>query len=74
LWDLENELRRAAQNAIFLRNDEAKKNLDDARRHYKEALAVIRGERLEEKEPDAPPAVNDPVPITKEERPPFKPH
>ena len=25
LWDLENELRSAAQNAIFLRNDEAKK-------------------------------------------------
>ena len=24
LWDLENELRKAAQNAIFLKNDEAK--------------------------------------------------
>ena len=44
LWDLENELRKAAQNAIFLRNDEAKKHLDEARRHYKDALAAVRGE------------------------------
>jgi hypothetical protein len=46
LWDLENELRKAAQNAIFLRNDEAKKHLDEARRHYKDALAAVRVSRL----------------------------
>jgi hypothetical protein len=44
LWDLENELRSAAQNAIFLRNDEAKRHMDEARRHYQEALKSIRGE------------------------------
>src|SRR4029079_16377646 len=44
LWDLENELRSAAQNAIFLRNDEAKKHMDEARRHYQEALKAIKGE------------------------------
>ena len=27
LWDLENELRKAAQNAIFLKNDAAKQHL-----------------------------------------------
>jgi hypothetical protein len=75
LWDLENELRRAAQNAIFLRNDDAKKHLDEARRHYKDALAAIRGERLEENKPVQQTAVEDPGAITKEERrPPFEPH
>jgi hypothetical protein len=44
LWDLENELRSAAQNAIFLRNDEAKKHMDEARRHYQEALKAIKGD------------------------------
>ena len=47
LWDLENELRSAAQNAIFLRNDEAKKHMDEARRHYQEALKSIRGQASE---------------------------
>jgi hypothetical protein len=45
LWDFENELRKAAQNAIFLRKDEAKKHLDEARRHYAEARVALRGER-----------------------------
>ena len=44
LWDLENELRSAAQNAIFLRNDEAKKHMDEARRHFQEALKAIKEE------------------------------
>jgi hypothetical protein len=44
LWDLENELRSAAQNAIFLRNDEARNHMDEARRHYQEALKAIKGE------------------------------
>ena len=33
LWDLENELRKAAQNASFLKNNEAKLHLADARKH-----------------------------------------
>ena len=44
LWDLENELRSAAQNAIFLRNEDAKKHMDEARRHYQEALKLLRGD------------------------------
>jgi hypothetical protein len=44
LWDLENELRRAAQNAIFMRNDEAKQHLEEARRHYGSALQALKGE------------------------------
>jgi hypothetical protein len=55
LWDLENELRKAAQNAIFLRNEEAKKHLDEARRHYKDALAAIHGGS------SAPPAADVPA-------------
>jgi hypothetical protein len=74
LWDLENELRKAAQNAIFLRNDEAKKHLDEARQHYKDALAAIRGEPLKEKESGVQPAVKDPAAITKDEQPPLGPH
>lgn len=55
LWDLENELRSAAQNAIFLRNDEAKKHMDEARRHYREALKSIRGGAGQEPPPVGPP-------------------
>jgi hypothetical protein len=55
LWDLENELRSAAQNAIFLRNDEAKKHMDEARRHYQEALKAIKGEAMTKSaDPDLP--------------------
>ena len=58
LWDLENELRSAAQNAIFLRNDEAKKHMDEARRHYQEALQAIKeeaGSRTAQSPPAPPP-------------------
>ena len=55
LWDLENELRSAAQNAIFLRNDEAKKHMDEARRHYQEALKSVRGQAGEKPPPPAEP-------------------
>jgi hypothetical protein len=44
LWDLENELRSAARNAIFMRRDEAKQHMEQARRHYQNALRVIKGE------------------------------
>ena len=44
LWDLENELRKAAQNAIFRNNDAAKQHLAEARRHYDTALKALMGE------------------------------
>ena len=44
LGDLENELRKAAQNAIFLKNEEAKQHLAEARRHYDTALKALMGE------------------------------
>ena len=42
LWDLETELRLAAQNAVFLQKDEATKHLDEARRHLGEAIKVLK--------------------------------
>ena len=60
LWDLENELRSAAQNAIFLRNDEAKKHMDEARRHYQEALKAIKeGSRTSQPPEDTTPPKSD---------------
>ena len=44
LWDLENELRSAAQNALLMRNEEAKAHMGQVRRHYREALEAIRKE------------------------------
>lgn len=44
LWELENELRKAAQNAIFLKNDEAKLHLAEARKHCGTALKALMGE------------------------------
>jgi SpoVK/Ycf46/Vps4 family AAA+-type ATPase len=41
LWDVEAELRRAAQNALFLRNAEASQHLEQARRHFSDALKAI---------------------------------
>jgi hypothetical protein len=54
--DLENELRSAAQNAIFLRNDEAKRHMEEARRHYREALQAIKGGASEAPKSTVPPA------------------
>ena len=42
LWNLETELRRAAQNAIFLRNGEASRHLEEARRHFNDALKSLK--------------------------------
>jgi hypothetical protein len=59
LWDLENELRKAAQNAIFLRNDEAKQHLQQARGHYEAALKALKGEQVSK---DAAPSRDDALP------------
>jgi hypothetical protein len=42
LWDLEKELRGAAQNTVVLRRDEAKRHLSDARRHLDALLGLAR--------------------------------
>ena len=68
LWDVENELRKAAQKAIFLRKDEAKKHLDEARRHYKDALTAVRGEPS-----GTPDIAADPTANAVKERPRFPP-
>ena len=41
LWQLENELRSALHNSIFLRKEEAGKHLEEARRHLEDALASL---------------------------------
>jgi SpoVK/Ycf46/Vps4 family AAA+-type ATPase len=41
LWDIENELRSAAQNVLFLRNAEAMQHLEQARQHFNDALKAI---------------------------------
>jgi hypothetical protein len=43
LWDLENELRGAAQNTVVLRREEAKRHLSDARRHLDALLGLASG-------------------------------
>ena len=60
LWDLENELRKAAQNAIFRQNDAAKQHLAEAHRHYDTALKALLGE-VPAKGTTAPPAVTPPA-------------
>ena len=42
LWNLENELRGAAQNSVVLRQDEARKHLSEARHHLDELLGLAR--------------------------------
>ena len=69
LWDLENELRKAAQNAIFLKNDEAKLHLQEARRHYDLARRALMGEVPAKDTPAAsiePPASSDTPPSAKQ--------
>jgi hypothetical protein len=61
LWDLENELRKAAQNAIFLKNDEAKLHLAEARKHYDTARRALMGEVPVKGTTEAP-AVEPPPP------------
>ena len=41
LWDLENELRGAAQSGVFMRRDEAGQHLSEARRHLDELLGMF---------------------------------
>lgn len=51
LWDLENELRGAAQNGVFMRREEAGQHLAEARRHLDELLGLARSPTAEAPEP-----------------------
>ncbi|HML28216.1 MAG TPA: hypothetical protein PKE16_05130 [Hyphomicrobium sp.] len=42
IWELEKELRSAAQNSVVLRRDEAKRHLSDARRHLDALLGLAQ--------------------------------
>jgi hypothetical protein len=42
LWNLENELRSAAQNSVILRREEARNHLQQARRHLDQLLGLLR--------------------------------
>jgi hypothetical protein len=44
LWDIENELRSAAQNGVILRGDEARNHLQQARHHLDQLLGIVRSE------------------------------
>jgi hypothetical protein len=64
LWDLENEMRGAAQNSVIMRRDEARQHLADARRHLDELLNLIRSKETAAAEgsevsdqPSIPPAL-----------------
>ena len=60
LWDLENELRGAAQNGVFMRGEEASKHLSEARRHLDEFLGMARSpdESASQSVPPVPAARN----------------
>lgn len=62
LWRLENDLRRSLQNAVLLRKDDAKQNLEQARVHMEAALQAVRGEQSDEtpdKDSSAKPEVSE---------------
>ena len=52
LWDLENEMRSAAQNSVIFRREEARQHLVDARRHLDELLSLVRSKEGEDTEAD----------------------
>lgn len=48
LWELEKDLRSAAQNSVVLRRDEAKRHLADARRNLDAVLSLAQNARADE--------------------------
>ncbi|MBS0250804.1 MAG: hypothetical protein JSR78_07030 [Proteobacteria bacterium] len=48
LWELEKDLRSAAQNSVVLRRDEAKRHLADARRNLDALLSLVQNSRTDE--------------------------
>jgi hypothetical protein len=67
LWNMENELRSALQNAIFMRKDEASEHMAEAKKHWREAL---HGKAQDEKptEPEANPAAKEHLPYGQGQR------
>ncbi len=61
LWDLENELRGAAQNSVVLRREEAKQHLAEARRRLDELLSLVRSHDGARKSVPAP-STDDGIP------------
>jgi hypothetical protein len=51
LWELERELRSAAQNSVVLRRDDAKRHLSDARCHLDALLGLAQGAQPKEQAP-----------------------
>jgi hypothetical protein len=49
LWDSEVELRRAFQNTVFMRREEASQHWAEAKRHFSEALEGFRRREVEGK-------------------------
>ena len=47
LWNLENELRSAAQNGVILRSEEARNHLQQARHHLDQLLGLAKGSPVE---------------------------
>lgn len=43
LWDMENELRSAAQNGVILRGEDARNHLQQARYHLDQLLGLAKG-------------------------------
>ena len=62
LWDIENELRSAAQNGVVLRSDEARSHLQQARHHLDQLLGIIRSP--EETSTDQLPGATTPPPTS----------
>ena len=47
LWNLENELRSAAQNSVILRSEDARKHLQQARHHLDQLLGLAKASSAE---------------------------
>lgn len=53
LWNMENELRSALQNAIFMRKQEASEHMAQAKKHWQDVV----GGKVQDEKPAAP-AIN----------------
>jgi hypothetical protein len=67
LWNMENELRSALQNAIFMRKEVASEHMAEAKKHWQDAL---HGKAQDEKPPvsDSAPAPEEHLPYGEGQR------
>jgi hypothetical protein len=68
LWELEKDLRGAAQNSVVFRRDEAKRHLADARRNLDALLSLAQNSRT-----DQPARSDEPRPDDADEQLPTPP-